>query len=278
VYFKAASIRSMRREGKGEKELRTWTIGALAFLAATAVIGTFATPVEAQSFGSAQNFAILAGTSISSTGATVINGDVGISPGIALTGFPPGIINGIVHKGDAVAAQAQADTSSLYSSLIARAYTQDLTGQNLGGRALTPGTYHFGAAADLNGTLTLDAGGDPNAVFVFQIGSSFTAETGSKVLLFSGTSMSHVFFAAGSSITLADESQVSGTIQAVGTITAGSSTVDGRLFSNSGTVILNDTTITLVQAGPASAPEPQSMAVLVLGLGTLATSRLRRRS
>ena len=125
--------------------------------------------------GTTVNFAVLGGSTVTNTGATVIGGsfggDVGVYPGSAVVGFPPGVLtDGVIHAGDAVAQQAQLDLTAAYDDAASRAVTADLTGQDLGGLTLTTGVYSFSTSAQLTGTLTLDAQGDPNAVFIFQIG------------------------------------------------------------------------------------------------------------
>ena len=116
-----------------------------------------------------------------------INGDLGLSPGSAVTGFPPGLVSGgTIHAADAVAVQAQRDSTTAYLDLAGRPCGTNLTGQNLGGLTLTPGVYCFSSSAQLTGTLTLDAGGAPDAVFIFQIGSTLTTASSSSVKVING--------------------------------------------------------------------------------------------
>ena len=133
--------------------------------------------------GTAANFAVLAGSTVTNTGPTVLTGGLGVSPGTAVTGFPPGAVTGgTIHAADAVAAQAQTDLTTAYTTAAGLTPTADLTGQDLGGLTLTPGVYHFASSAQLTGTLTLDSLGDPNAEFVFQIGSTLTTASNSHVV------------------------------------------------------------------------------------------------
>src|SRR4249920_2498421 len=119
--------------------------------------------------GTEQSFAVLGGQTVTNTGPSVITGNLGVSPGSAVTGFPPGLVTGgTTHTADAVALQAQNDTTTLYNNLASQTCTSDLTGQDLGGKTLVAGVYCFSSSAQLTGALTLDAGGDPNAVWVFQ--------------------------------------------------------------------------------------------------------------
>jgi hypothetical protein len=131
------------------------TLGALA----VAAFAFAANPIAAQAedlLGSAGNFAVLAGSTVTNTGPSVINGDIGVWEGTAITGFPPGVIlNGSFHSADAVAQQAQFDLTAAYNALESRSSTATLTGQNLGGQTLAPGTYFFASSADLTGGLTL---------------------------------------------------------------------------------------------------------------------------
>src|ERR1700735_1366023 len=139
---------------------------------------------SAPPLGSAQSFAVLASTSITSAGATVIDGDLGLSPGTALTGFPPArVIRGASHVNDSNAVSAEADAQTAYADLAGETCTTNLTGQILGtspGPAvLTPGVYCFGSSAQLTGTLTLSG----NGVYIFQIGSTLTTAANSSVVL-----------------------------------------------------------------------------------------------
>src|SRR6202049_136682 len=130
------------------------------------------------------SFAVLGGSTVTNTATpTTVNGNLGVSPGSAVTGFPPGIVTGgTIHAADAVAAQAQSDLTTTYVNLANEACNTDLTGQDLGGKTLTPGVYCFSTSAQLTGALTLDAQGNPNAVFIFKIGSTLTTASASSVL------------------------------------------------------------------------------------------------
>ena len=154
------------------------------------------------SLGSAATFGVLGATTVTNTGLTVINGDLGVSPGTAITGFPPGIDNGKVQAANAAAAAAQADAKKAYNAAVALTPTQDLTGQDLGGMVLSSGTYHFSSSAQLTGTLTLDANGNPNAQYVFQIGSTLTTASASVVQVINGGRACNIFWQTGSSATI----------------------------------------------------------------------------
>src|SRR5688572_16084181 len=156
--------------------------------------------VWAQStLGTAQSFAVLGGSTVTNTGPSVITGDLGVSPGSAVTGFPPGIVTGTIHAANAVALQAQSDTVTAYNNLAGQACTANLTGQDLGGLTLTPGVYCFDVSAQLTGTLTLNAQGNPAAVFIFKTGSTLTTAGSSVVSVINGGSGCNVYWQIGTS-------------------------------------------------------------------------------
>jgi hypothetical protein len=155
-------------------------------LHALVLAGVSLWPLGAQAgtidLGTASAFGVLGASTVTNTGPTVITGDLGVSPGTAIPGFPPGM-SGTVHDDDAVAAAAQADALTAYNVAAALAPTEILTGMDLGGLTLTPGVYFFASSDRLTGTLTLDAQGNPNAAFVFQIGSTLTTASASGLIL-----------------------------------------------------------------------------------------------
>ncbi|HUG16965.1 MAG TPA: ice-binding family protein [Thermomicrobiales bacterium] len=193
--------------------------------------------------GSARSFAILGSSTVTNTGATVITGNLGLYPGTAVTGFPPGTVNGTMHVADAVALQARSDVTAAYIDLAGRACDFDLTGQDLGGMTLIPGVYCFSSTAQLTGTLTLDALGDPDALFIFQIGSSLTTASGSSVLMTSG-SPCNVFWQVGSSATIGTTTSFVGNILALTSIwlTNGAS-IEGRALARNGEVTMDTNTV-----------------------------------
>jgi len=199
----------------------------------------------------------------------MITGNLGVSPGGAITGFPPGIVNGTIHVADAVASQAQYDAFTAYNTLLAFTGATDLTGQNLGGLTLTPGTYNFNTAAQLTGTLILDGQGQTNPNFVIQIGSTFTTASASSILLINGANYDNVFFQVGSSATLGAGTDFSGNLIALTSDTLNSGvTVNGRVFALNGAVTLDGSTIMAI-------PEPSSAALVVSGLTLLLAYRRR---
>jgi subtilisin family serine protease len=200
----------------------------------------------APSLGSAQSFAVLGASTVTNTGSSVITGDLGVSPGSAVTGFSPGLVmSGTVHSADATTLAAQNDVASAYSSLIGQACTQDLTGQDLGGQTITPGVYCFSSSAQLTGTLTLDAQGNSNAVFIFQMGSTLTTASASSVVLINGGSPSNVFWQVGSSATLGTTTSFTGNILALASITLTTGVnVTGRALALNAAVTLDTNTVT----------------------------------
>ena len=213
-------------------------------MACTFVGGNRAAAAEAPvGLGTAASFAVLGGTTVTNTGPSVISGDVGLSPGTAITGFPPGIVNGTTHATDAVAAQAQIDTTTAYNDAAGRASTATVSA-DLAGQTLVSGVY-TGGTLGLTGTVTLDAQGDPNAVFIFQSASTLITASSSVVALINGASACNVFWQVGSSATLGTNSTFVGTILALTSIAATTGvTIDGRLLARNGEVTLDTNTIT----------------------------------
>jgi len=198
-----------------------------------------------QSLGSAEMFAVLAGSTVTNTGPTTIVGSVGVSPGTAIMGLPLGQpTGGTIHGGDIVAAQAQSDLTIAYNSLAGMACDSNLTGQDLGGMTLAPGVYCFDTSAQLTGTLTLDGQGDSNAVFVIQIGSTLTTATIAVVDLIGGAKPGNVYWQVGSSATLGLGTAFAGNIVALEsiTLTTGAS-LAGRALARTGAVTMDTNAI-----------------------------------
>jgi len=206
--------------------------------------------------GTADSFAVLAGSTVTNTGPSTINGDLGVSPGTAVTGFPPGTVNGTIHASDAVAIQAQADLTTAYDDAAGRIPAVAVSG-DLGGSILTAGVYKSGSTLGLTGTLTLDAQGDPNAVFIFQVGSSLTTASGSRVALINGAQSCNVFWQIGSSATLGTSSVFRGNLLALTSITVNNGvTLDGRALARNGAVTLDNDTITAARCAATSTGPP----------------------
>ena len=136
---------------------------------------------QAPSLSSAASFAVLGSSTVTCTGATTITGDVGVSPGSAVTGFPAPctVVGGAIHAADAVALQAHHDAAIAYSFLKAETCNTNLTGQDLGGLTLSPGVYCFDSSAELTGTLNLTGGGP----WIFQTGSTLATASNAVVLV-----------------------------------------------------------------------------------------------
>jgi hypothetical protein len=196
--------------------------------------------------GTAAAFAVLAASTVTNTGATSVTGDLGLSPGTAVTGFPPGVLTGTLHAADAAAAQAQADLTVAYNAAASQTGGALLAG-NLGGQTLTPGLYTSTSSLEVSsGDLTLDAQGDVNAVFLFQMASTFTMTSGRQIILSGGAQAANVFWQVGSSATLGTGSVFKGTILALAsiTVTTGAS-VEGRLLARTAAVTLDTNSVTL---------------------------------
>ncbi|WP_308465140.1 ice-binding family protein [Rathayibacter soli] len=192
--------------------------------------------------GTAESFAVLGGTTVTNTGVSDLSGDLGVSPGSAVTGFPPGIVeNGVIHTTDGVADTAQQDVTTAYNDAAGRSATA-LASVDLAGQTLGPGVYSA-PTLSLSGTLTLD--GDASSVFIFQAGSTLITGTSSHVMLTGGASQCNVFWQVGSSATLGTGSVFVGTVLALTSITANTTAdVQGRLLARNGAVTLDTNTVT----------------------------------
>jgi hypothetical protein len=206
---------------------------------------SLAAAVSIVPFGTADSFAVLAGSGITNTGSTTIFGDLGSFPTPTMTGIPTLTINGTNHGGDAVTQLAKTDLVTAYNAAAALTSTATIGTVDIGGKTFTPGVYTSGSSIGLTGTVTLDGGGDPNAAFVFQAGSTLTTASASKVVLINGAQSCNVFWQVGSSATLGTYSTLRGSILALTSITVTTGvTIDGRVLASNGAVTLDSNTIT----------------------------------
>ena len=224
------------------------------FLALLA-LASFAGQAAAQSLGAAENFAVLGGSTVTHTGASLINGSVGVSPGTAITGFPPGeVTNGAIHAGDGAATEAHADLATAYTAFagLASPPANNLSGADLGGMTLTPGVYRYDTSATYGGILTFDAKGDSSARFVVQIGTTLITTGSSSVVLKNGANAANIYFQVGTSATLGAGSSFIGNILAYAAVTTVSGTsVTGRLLALTEAVTLDTNDVSKPALPPA---------------------------
>ncbi len=208
--------------------------------------------------GTATSFAVLAGTTVTNTGPTKIFGDLGVSPGTAVTGAPE-VSDGTEHRGDDVARQAQSDLTTGYNQAAGRTPATMLSSSDLGGRTLAPGVYKAASALGLTGTVTLDGQNDPAAVFIFQVGSTLITAPNSTVQLVRGVQPCNVFWQVGSSATLGTDTVFVGSILALTSVTVETgTTVAGRVLARNAKVSLDDNVITRPTCTAATTTTPTS--------------------
>lgn len=239
----------------------------------------FANSDNSVHLGAAGQYAVLAGSTVTNTGSSVLAGSLGVWPGTAVTGFPPGIVTkGTIHAGDAAAAQAQSALTTAYNAAMGLSPTATLTGQNLGGMVLTPGVYFFASSAQLTGTLTLNNLGNPNAQFVFQIGSTLTTASNSSIIFSNSLTDPNVFWQVGSSATLGTTTTFQGNILALTSITLnnGASIGCGSALARNGAVTLDNNVIGGGCSSTSTVPEPGTLGLLGTGLTILAGAARRK--
>jgi hypothetical protein len=219
----------------------------LAIVLSIAALLSSPAPAVAQALlGSAQSYAVLGASTVTNTGPSVITGDLGVSPGTAITGFPPGIlVAGTRHAADAAAGQAHDDAVLAFATLGGLPCTRDLSGLDLGDLTLTPGVYCFSSTAQLTGTLTLNAQGNPDAVFVFRMGSALTTASNSSVVVINdGGGHCNVYWHATSSVTLGTDTTFVGHILALASVTMNTGAdLSGSAFALTGAVTLDSNNV-----------------------------------
>jgi type VI secretion system secreted protein VgrG len=197
--------------------------------------------------GTAEKFAVLGGSTVTNTGTSVVTGNLGVWPGTEVTGYPPGIVNGTMNLGNAVAQQAQTDLTIAYNDLAGRACNSDLSGTDLGGLTLTEAVYCFTTSAQLTGQLVLDAEGNADAVFVFQIGSTLTTASNSSVQVINQGTECNIYWQVGTSATLGTDTTFGGNILALSSITLNTSAdVSGRTLARNGAVTTDTNNVSMV--------------------------------
>jgi len=209
--------------------------------------------------GTAGNFAVLAGTTVTNTGPTWITGQVGVAPGSAITGFPPGT-SGVQHKGDSVATTAQTNLTAAYVNAAAQPCpgTNNFTGVNLGGKTLVPGVYCQTTAPSLTGTLTLNGSG----IYIFQIGSTLITASGARVALIGGAQPCQIFWQVSSSATIGTSTTFIGNIMALTSIAMQTgASLNGRALARNGAVTLD--TNRIIQASGCGYGAPAFVAAPV---------------
>src|SRR3989338_9173944 len=232
---------------------------SMGVLVATFMLGLAGLVIAATSvnLGTADGFAVLAGSTITNTGSSVINGDLGLSPGTAVTGFPPGTLNGTQHAADTAAANAQAALTTAYNNAAGQTPVSTVPTE-LGGTTKIAGIYDSAAGTfGITGTLTLDAQGDPNAVFVFKTASTLITAGSSNIVLANNAQACNVFWQIGSSATLGTNSFLKGNILALtsATLTTGAN-VEGRVLARNGAVTLDTNVITKSTCAVPPTPPP----------------------
>jgi hypothetical protein len=198
--------------------------------------------------GSDATFAVLAASTVTNAGPTIVTGNLGVSPGTAVTGFSAGngtVAGGAIHAGDPTAAQAQLDLTVAYNNAAGRVNPAAVPA-DIGGTVIAPGTYKAPVSLAITGNVTLDGQLNPNSTFIFQIPSTLTTSVNSTVTLINRANACNVFWQVGSSATLNTASTFNGNIMALASISLGTgATVNGRLLARTGAVSLLSNTVTM---------------------------------
>ena len=239
-------MRSLARTEPGTRARLTsrWALASLAAAALLVIGSTGASAATAVPLGTARSFVVLAGSGVTATGPNTLNGDLGTFPTTTVTGAGSITVNGTDHGGDGVTQGAKSDLVNAYNNAAGQGPTMPIVA-DLGGQTLVPGVYNQAATMLVTGVLTLDAQGDPNAVWVFQAGSDLTVASGSSVSLVNGAQSCNIFWQVTSSAGLGTNSHFRGTIIALTSITLNTgATLTGRALARNGDVTLDSNTIT----------------------------------
>ena len=237
-----------------------FTLGIVSLVITTTTSNLVVLAATSVNLGTADSFAVLAGSAVTNTGPSVINGNLGLTPGSAVTGFPPGIVNGTQHIANATAVQAQTDLSTAYNNAAGQTPVSTVPTE-LGGTTKIPGIYDSTAGTfGITGTLTLDAAGDPSAVFIFKTSSTLITAGSSNVALINGAQACNVFWQVGSSATLGANSTFRGNILALtsATLTTGAN-VEGRVLARNGAVTLDTNNITRATCATTTSTSSSSL-------------------
>ncbi len=204
-------------------------------------------PVTGVPLGTAASFAVLASSTVTNSGPTIVSGNLGVSPGTAVTGFGPGngqVVNGSIHAADPTAAQAQLDLTTAFNNAAGRINPTALPA-DIGGTVITPGVYNAPVSLAITGNVTLDGQNDPTSVFIFQIPTTLTTSTNSSVTLINQANACNIFWQVGSSATLLTASIFNGTVLAQASVSLGTGVVvNGRVLAQTGAVTLLSNRVT----------------------------------
>ncbi|WP_375482188.1 ice-binding family protein [uncultured Jatrophihabitans sp.] len=254
----AASAGSTRRPAFRRLAGTLAATTSVALLIAFGTAGSAAAAGAQVDLGTVAAYSVLGGQTVTNTGPSRLNNDLGVSPGTAITGFPPGRTAGATHAADAPAEQAQSDLTIAYNDAAGRAKTASVAG-DLVGRTLTSGVYNSTGPLSLSGTLTLNGQGDPNAVFIFQVASTLITASASYINMINGAQACNVFWQVGSSATLGTASVFRGSILALTSISVTTDTVvQGRALARNGAVTLDNDTFTSPACGTTVEATPST--------------------